>query len=337
MRRKVSIIVGLLSLSLLTLGQISLTYKTHGFRPGDSHDFVFVTKINEGADGANVIWDFSNLEITQRKLTSKMLNISDAPQNIDSKSNFVLEEFGNYFYFNNSSEIMEQWGTVSGNTLLKYDKPIVKLKFPIKYGYKIAGNFSGVQIAPGCSTPITGTYEINADAYGTLILPNNVVFENVLRVKQSRNIRYGEGNTITEVTYRWYAANIRYPVFVVIKYITPQQTYVAESAMYAHVGTHKKSATDVSVLSSKETFDVFPNPFANHLTLRVSLDKPAKVSVDLYDISGKLVYSFIKKQTWNSGIQNIDLPVESLNLLKSTYYLKITTKKQSIIRKIVKK
>lgn len=330
-------IAGIVGSLLLVSGQITLTYKTHGFRPGDSHDFVFLTPANEGSSGQNVIWDFSQLERTNRTLTSRMLDINNTPQNnAIENANFALEEFGNYFYFNNNSSSMEQWATVSGNNVLKFDRPIVKLKFPMSYGYRLSGNFSGIQTCPSCSTTIVGTYEIHADAYGTLILPNQIVLDNVLRVKQTRTIQYGQGNTITEETYRWYAADVRYPVFVIIKYVTPQKSYTAETAMYAHAGSHKKSATQVDMPTSSNTFEVFPNPFDNQITLRLKLANASKLSIDLYDISGKLVYSFYKQHRFAAGEQDIVLSTEKLKLQNAYYYVKISDGSQTWIQKIVK-
>lgn len=339
MKRIGLIIAGIIGNLMLLSGQITLTYKTHGFRPGDSHDFVFMTPAQEGLSGPNVIWDFSQLETTQRSLTSHMLDISNAPQNENvSNANFVLEEFGNYFYFNNTSGSMEQWATISGNNILRYDRPIVKLKFPMSYGYKLSGNFNGIQTcSASCSTPVSGTYEIHADAYGTLILPNDIVIDNVLRVKQTRTIQYGQGNTITEVTYRWYSANVRYPVFVIIKYITPQQSYTSETAMYAHAGNHKKSATQVEqAANAYSSFEVFPNPFDNQFTLRLKLSNATKLSIDLYDISGKLIYTFYKQHRFTAGEQDLILSTEKLQLQNAYYYLKINDGNQTWIQKIVK-
>lgn len=338
MKRMGLTIAGVIGSMLILSGQISLTFKTHGFRPGDSHDFVFLTPASEGLSGPNVIWDFSQLEPTKRTLTSRMLDISNAPQNENtSKANFVLEEFGNYFYFNNTSNTMEQWATIAGNSTLRYDRPIVKLKFPMSYGYKLNGNFSGLQTcATSCSTTVSGTYEIHADAYGTIILPNQVVIDNVLRVKQIRTIQYGQGNPITEVTYRWYSANVRYPLFVIIKYITPQQSYTAETAMYAHAGSRKKSATQVEMAVNTTSFEVFPNPFDNQITLRLKLANATKLSIDLYDISGKLVHSFYKQHRFAAVEQDMVLSTEKLKLQNGYYYLKITDGTQSWIQKIVK-
>ena len=91
------------------------------------------------------------------------------------------------------------------------------------------------------------------DAYGSLILPNNITVENVLRVKQSRTFDNGNGNSLQEITYRWYSTDVRYPILVIIKYVTATSSNIAEVAMYAHAGDRNKSATTIG---SVERFQI---------------------------------------------------------------------------------
>ncbi len=337
MKKILSVVWGATIMVTLLNGQIKLTYQSHGFRPGDSHPFIFMKNSDEGPSGANVIWDFSQLEKTNKTLTSHMMEPINTPQaQAISNANFVLEEFGNYFYFNSNSSIMEQYGTVSGNVVTLYDKPLLKLKFPLSYGKKITGFYSGVQKSPTSNIPIKGSYEIYADAYGTLILPNQITIENVLRVKQTRTIEYENGSAITEVTYRWYAADVRYPILVIIKYVTNQQSYVAETAMYANAGSHKKAATQISSIDNTSTFEVYPNPFETQLTINFSLNKSSKINVDLYDISGKHLKTIVKQVKYPQGGNSIILNASELNLQNGSYYLKISTENESITKKIMK-
>jgi hypothetical protein len=318
-------------------GQITLTSKTHSFRIGDSHNFVFLNNADEGLAGANVIWDFSNLSPVNKTLISHMLDPNSIPlTNPSNNANFVLEEFGNYFFFRNSSNLMEQYATVFGKSTVKYDKSIPKLKFPMSYGFKMAGNYSGVQICPSDTLPVTGNYEVFADAYGTIILPNNITIDNVLRVKQTRTINIQGNDKITEVTYRWYAADIRYPLFVIIKYITPQQTYTAETAMYAEASNHKKSAMGISMANNNATFEIYPNPFEDKLMIDINLNESSNITLELFDISGKTVKTLIKSKNYTAGSHTLNFFASKLNLKEGTYYLKISTSKETILRKIVK-
>ncbi len=336
MRRLLSLICGV-TLSVVLIGQPTLTFKTHGFRAGDSHDFVFMkNNVNEGIDGPNVLWDFSDMQLNGKTLTSHMLKTSEVVNsNQIPSANFVLEEFGNFFYFDNKSSSMEQYGSSSGNFIIKYDKPFLKLKFPLTYGNKISGYYSGVQDNSKTLVPISGKYEIFADAYGTLVLPNNVTVDNVLRVKQTRTIDCDNGCQYTEITYRWYSADVRYPVLVIIKYITSQSTYVSEVAMYAHVGSHKKSATQISSIDN-ENINLYPNPFSDKLNIDYDLSKDTKLTIELFDNSGKLVKVLAKNISQKSGKQSYMLNADEMSLPSGMYYIKFTTPNDSFTKKILK-
>lgn len=330
-------LVALLIISFTVSGQITLTSKTHGFRVGDSHDFIITKNADEGLAGENVIWDFSALEKTEKTLTSHMLN----PQGLAysdsiSSSNLVLEEYGNLFYFNASSDIMEQYGSVCCNTITKYDKPFVKLKFPFSYGNKVAGFYSGTQVSNNSSVPVNGTYEIFADANGTLLLPNDLTIDNVLRVKQTRTIEYTNGGKMNEITYRWYAAGVRYPVLVIIKYVTASSSSVAQTALYAHIGKCKKSVTDIASTGLVSSFEVFPNPCEEFLTIKYNMEKAGKVTLELYDASGRYSKAIVNNLKVAGGQQNMTISAEENGILPGIYYLRLTAGDASFTRKIVK-
>jgi hypothetical protein len=325
-----------LAVCLVINAQIKLTCKTHGLTAGDAHDFIFTSAGDEGQSGRNIIWDFTSLQPNDQKLTSHMFS----PEKVEKSSeipqaNLVLEEFGNQFYFNVTNDGMEQYGTISGNTVTTYDKPFVKLKFPFTYGDDVTGFYSGVQFNPNSSVPISGTYEIVGDAYGTLLLPNNVTLENVLRVKQSRTINYPNGSTIDEITYRWYSANVRYPILVIIKYVTPEKSYVAETAVYAHAGSKTKSATDVSAIQNGDV-KVYPNPYEKQLTVSYELKSAGDVSILIYSADGKMTKTALNSLPQEAGTHNFVINAQDNFLLPGVYYIKVKMNENIVTNKVVK-
>jgi len=335
--RKIYILLACLaSFSLVLNGQIKLTYNSHSLVIGTSHDFIFTKNVDEGTSGSNVIWDFSGLQPIEKTLTSHMLD----PVSLDKSSeipeaNTVIEEFGNYFYFKVQNDIMEQYGTVCCNTVIKYDKPFLKIKFPFTYGDKETGSYSGVQESADSKTPVSGNYEVSADAYGTLILPN-VTLNNVLRVKQSRTIDYGNGNVTTEITFRWYTANVRYPILVIIKYITPKSTYVAETALYAHAGEQAKSAAEIQTPELLSNLDAYPNPYDDNLTISYNLGKPEKVKIEIYDASGNIFKNVIGGAKQDAGVHNMTINTTESNFKPGIYYVRVTINETPFTKKVVK-
>ncbi|MCK7537571.1 MAG: hypothetical protein MZV63_44760 [Marinilabiliales bacterium] len=73
-----------------------------------------------------------------------MYDVAKTDNGLDiPEANTVLEEFGVKFFFKSNGNIMEQYGTVTANTITKYDKPFVKMVFPFDYGDVYSGDFSG--------------------------------------------------------------------------------------------------------------------------------------------------------------------------------------------------
>jgi hypothetical protein len=328
-----------LSLTIYSINinsQTVLTYNTHGIIIGTSHDFIFTNNKDEGSSGANVIWDYSDLVPVNKNLTSHMLN----PANLEKSgeiipANSVIEEFGNLFYFKETSNSIEQYGTVSCNTLTKYDVPILKLQFPFAYGDKVSGNYSGIQQTNNTKVAVKGTYEIAGDAYGTLILPGNIAINNVLRVKQTRT--FNNENGITEITYRWYTDNVRYPLLVIIKYITPKETYIAQTAAYAHPGIQNKSATSISSLvEAINNFKAFPSPYRNQLTVSYELVNDGFAQIDLYDISGRLIKSVLSKTKQVAGYHEITVSNNEFKLMPGVYYVKLSLDYKTYMKEVIK-
>ncbi len=338
MKKIYLILLGIAISAFILNGQISLNYSTHRIIAGDSHDFKFANNTSEGVSGNNIIWDYSGLKYNGKTLTSHMLN----PANIDKsneipQANTIIEEFGNYFYFNVENNIMEQYGAVSCNTITKYDKPFLKLKFPFTYGDKATGDYSGIQLSNNSQVPVKGTYEVESDGYGTLILPGNITIDNVLRVKQTRTIDYGNNSeNLTETTYRWYSSNVRYPLLVIIKYKTSQKEYISQTAVYAHAGEQLKSATSIPPVNADLDLQVFPNPYNDKLTINYAIQKSGKVKIELYDNEGKLINTIVNIKKQDAGNYNLTLSAGKLGTKAGIYYVRATFNDNSIIKKIIK-
>jgi hypothetical protein len=213
----------------------------------------------------------------------------------------------------------------------------MKLKFPVRYGDHVSGEYSGVQESGQSSIPVSGTYDVSADAYGTLLLPGNVTIDDVIRVKQVKTINNSNGKPSSEITYRWYASNIRYPLLVIIKMENSGQSSLIETAYYAHAGNSYKSAPlsiDDGVIGSSK-FEVYPNPFKDQLNLKYTLDHDMKVSIDLYDNLGRLVKNIQSPVRLESGEHTLSFGVNENGLESGVYYVKFRSGDQTTIRQVV--
>ena len=76
------------------------------------------------------------------------------------------------------------------------------------------------------------------------------------------------------------------------------------------------------------SFDIFPNPSYNNLTIKgVFLEKG---QIIIYDNLGRSIYS----KKYNHGIQNITIDMSSFS--KGLYFIKLKSKTSQKIEKIIK-
>lgn len=303
--KKILTVIILGSLCLSTQAQFLMKSNTHILRAGDEHYFNITNNIDPGLAGPSKIWDFSNLE-NKSTLTSYMYNAYSSPNSADiPEANSVLMEFDTKFYFKVSERIIEQYGTVTkNNTITKFDKPFVKMIFPFNYGDSYSGDFSGtIEGANNYKTNFTGTYVLEADAYGTLILPGNIVYKNVFRIKTIKEQCFNNTNSCNCVTisFKWYSEDIRYPLLTIIQNQTTKGTKTIRTAYYSKSEnkTNENKQTPKLVSENIEV-KIYPNPFMDEFNLEYMIALDSDVQIEIYDNSGKKISS-VQKQNQKAG------------------------------------
>ncbi len=329
----------LLLLFLVTTvnSQVKLTYQNHAYIRGDRHDFFLTQKVDEGKSGADVSWDFSDL-VTSSNLTSYMVDpLTTEKGTMIPKANLALIENDNVFYFRVERDALLQYGSAGPCSVTMYGVPFEKMKFPFAYGDKVRGNFSGTIQNGEKYSDVSGSYSIEGDAWGSLVLPNGF-YQNTLRVKQTRIMKISGGNDLQEITYRWYCANVRYPLLVIIKYENNGNTTTTQVAYNAHypLENPKNNEEKKTIrLMSDLKLDVSPNPFVEQVRVGYHLDYTTNMTFELLNNSGVVVSILQQPIAKEAGTYSEILPVPS-TLPLGTYYLKVTYGKLVIVKKIVK-
>jgi len=308
-------------------GVTRLTFEQHALKP-DIHNDMVITKFqNPGLPGANQVWDFSNLEVL-----NDFNGLIQHPNYLKSsffsnQFNTELIEFGNSFYFNIDNQKIEMTGFRSsdGGVEINYSQPFVKMVYPFEYGSSISGNYSGVIKSRKLTGEITGTYSVEADGYGKLILPNNLVVDNTLRVKTVRKFSqvFSSGNPteITVTTYRWYTQYVRYPllVFIETEYGSGAGISVSHQAAF-------KSSINMQVYGdalNTENVRLYPNPFDDKFFVSYKLEENADVRIEIFDIAGKKV-SVLLDEKRSSGSYDEIINVVHLGLKNGLYNVRVT-------------
>lgn len=217
-----------------------------------------------GAAGANITWDFSNLDLMMLG-TDTSIPVAGSPfASTFPTANYAYRYDGmggtRYYYHNITASKYEILALGYNNDLgWNYTPdPMVWAQFPYTFGMVFTDTFQSTD--DEMATSVTYTY----DAYGTLILPTGT-FTDVIRQKVVKN---GQTN------YNWFNVEPFFPLL---------QTVLEENSL----GVVKNTTLGTDD-RSKATFSLWPNPTSGQISLSSDVSfEQAKLSV--YDALGKKV------------------------------------------------
>jgi hypothetical protein len=212
--KKLLFIIGLFA-AVSGGAQSCLTTAIQGFQLPVADTVQPVQFVAPDASGETGLWNFSNL------LPEGKLIISYTK---DTLNETVLCEEETMFRFNNQTDgnYYKGWEDIDKKVTLHGAYNKLPLPFAVGQADSASYTATGIFSHSGVVTSIEGKYSIEADAEGTIILPDGRIICPVIRAKTID--RYSETNcNTTEVTiekYLWYVPYYTFPVFV-----TTQATY----------------------------------------------------------------------------------------------------------------
>lgn len=308
--------------SLSLFAQPTLNYNSHALKVGESNPMTYCNFKEAGADGPNQIWDYSDLEALQ-DFTGY---VTDVENGEFALSNTELNEFGVRFYFDVNESGMYQTGYLSRNeqTSIVYSKAFEKVRFPFEYGDAYNTPFTADYLQNGeLSGQIDGMADVKADAWGTVLLPENTEFKNTIRLKSAKMYTLTMDNTAREVemiTYRWYNSTHRYPLLVLTEITTKIKGDVVSKRTQAAYNTKAVDmALPVNNFSEAKDVLIYPNPSNGLAALIVNSEEANEAVISITSVSGKeLISSF--SYTLHAGRNEITL-TEYLNGIPEGIYL----------------
>lgn len=340
MKRILLLIVGL-TIAFNISAQTILSFKSHGLQPDEQNPMMLTKYVDPGQDGQNVTWDFSALEATNNFIGNLQSPSFVKGSGRFSTANTTLEEFGSYFFFNSNSSVLEQYGYLSngGGLAIEYTKPFVKMRYPFSFNSSYSGDFEGKYFAEEKEVgDIAGTYQVDGDAIGTLILPEGKSFRNALRVKEVKSYDQklnGSTTKIIETTYRWYVNEHRFPILVLIKCnytFENGQTSVTTKAAYNSKVLMMNS--NLTTDNSSYKLEVYPNPYYDKVNINLQIDSKSKVTITVYDLIGKRV-AILADKFEDTGDLTYNFSAKELGLAKGTYIVKVKVNNSEATRKIL--
>lgn len=319
-------IAGLL-IHFMALGQYQLTQQEHILRTGDQHHFRLAQKAQPGTNGVNQIWDFSHLK-AEKDLISHMLPYNTPQKVANVNASVVLEEFGTHFLFELSGNRMLQTGTkLKGGAQIIYEKPLLRMRFPITYGTLDEGDYQGYFNSGDNKRNFFGHYRVEADATGTLILPGTIRIENTIRVKTTKIQSYEKSNSASEViSYKWYAKGCRYPLLTIIQAGCGDAPTTIRTAYYADASKliNKELKPQVREAFFGTELSGFPNPASEKVTIAYSVNKSGPVTIELFTTQGRKL-AHLKEGTKKPGKHEKPLNIRELNLPSGLIIVKLIT------------
>ena len=162
--------------------------------------------------GKNVIWDYSNLKNLDETTTQWIVSPKGINEAKDYPEATLVEKYsdGKYVFLKADKNKTYLLGFVDEKSKIKikYPQPVLIANRPFSYNEKISETYTTSYTVSGMDFSGKGTVTIEADGFGTLILPNKT-YTNTLRIKITQNQtdtlkQYNSISNTTLVTYVWF-------------------------------------------------------------------------------------------------------------------------------------
>jgi hypothetical protein len=115
----------------------------------------------------------------------------------------------------------------------------------------------------------------------------------------------------------------------------------AGSSFYAYIspantcnGAMRLSNSETEAIENTNSVQVFPNPFSSHVSFQIEVQKTSQLSINIYDIQGKMIDVSVQNATINEGIFTKEYDLSYLS--KGIYFYTIRIDDQVQAGKIVR-
>ena len=306
---------------------VVLTRETHGLDAGHVNDMKLASYVEPGPSGENQVWDLSGMQAESDFSGSIGSAFEADAENNFPESNVVLNEGTNHFYFCQDDDALRTCGMAfaGGNVRMTFHRPFVKMMYPFAFGDAFEGDYDGTYYyAEDKQAGIAGTYRVEADGFGRLILPGGREIADVLRVvsKRSYDILLGSLPNRNEITtYRWYARDERFPLAVLTTSASSAcgQGNISYQAAYRLPASQKEGISQD--LPGSAHLRIYPNPVENQFTIDYFLSSNSDVLLELYENTGKKIATLVNGPK-NAGAHQEYIQAEKYSMYPGVYFVR---------------
>lgn len=278
-------------LTLPSYAQITLTSAN---TPAAGDDYIAqgcdTTGVEPGNSGADVTWDFSSLIPEGEAVTDQYVTPGSTPYSSSFPTATIVQNvYNSIFLYYKVTETSQSFLGMGNSVMLEvYDDPELLISFPFTFNSTLTDPFSGSYDVLGITTYHFGTHTLTADAYGTLKLPTGT-YNNVLRVKSVNDAKdsmyiFGTSNVNHDinVSWLWYTASGRYPLFEIVKTTSTTQsgTYHSKAVAYRSGGTF------IAEKNTLHSIFISPNPVTDAANIKVNCQQACSAIINVLDLAG---------------------------------------------------
>ncbi len=315
--------------------QITLT-AANNYSVGEvySYNFVNATGISPGDSGENITWDFSTLS-SPTLISSTLVD----PSSLSGGSNFPNANIGvkddvlnNESYYYTSPNAQGFYGAISngsqGTTYVTYTDPQDWVQYPMTYQDQFSDTFAGT-VETSAVFDRSGTAEVVADGYGTLITPAGT-YNNVIRLKTTMD--YGDSFngtpfiTYEETRYLWYDAGRGFPLMT-LSMLNGGGASI-NSLSYLEISPLATS----SPLAQTLGLSVSPNPASDWINIEYELTDQLAVNASIRNLMGQEVLN-ISNEVQHAGAHQLGIDLSGLS--NGTYFLHLVIDKKVASHKVL--
>ena len=333
-----------------------LTTAHNAYRAADNIVKQQIVFKDPGSSGKGLIWDFSTIQPINEEysLTYSLPNKNDS-------SRLCGMEHRTRYYYRQQKDSLQATGFENSTTFMEYKVPELRMHFPFMYGDTLFSTFEGKgEYCHRLPLAVKGYTRIMADAEGELKLPEFETVKKALRVRTLRHYtETGKDNLeMTLVTYSWYAAGIRYPVFESIKTTLNKKgdrkdekgesisdtTVFTTSFYYPPEKQTSQVQTDATPTETTDALvgaasvfteaQLMPNPVVDNLVINYKLTRAAKVWFTVHNNTG-IPLCQTSPQSLSEGYNSTNVPMSSL--ITGVYSLYVHVDDMTMRLNVVKK
>jgi hypothetical protein len=334
---RIIIILMLVSLSPLVFGQDATQGKAKRPRPGDkfNRQQVEYTEFGHSDKEKATVWDISQLKTMDSKHKS-----SCYPPRIKKKGEelyimgrdtfrvketqedelLIVREHGTSYYYHIRDNIHYLTGYENPTSRMHYTEPLPVMVYPVTPGWKAGHNYSAECIYSSTVTmSLHGTYRIEADAAGKMVLPSGDILQDVVRVRSEQTILSDPVESMDSISVdtriekcQWYAPDSPYPVYETVKTVhRKDKTEDTFTAAFYFSPEDQEGATREDIRKDLP-YTVSPNPVQDILNLEFFLPVSVRnIRLEIRDTLGQPVMAE-DKGSYPAGNCRLRLSVGSL-------------------------